>query len=86
MSEFLRMHGGEMGPQVLFADLCGAYNTRNEDAPDILEINASRFRDEGKWNENAGTHGYENRDYVPNWDMNSKHRGGDKQPEEETHA
>jgi len=80
------MHGGEVRPQVPFAELCGADNTWNEDAPDVLEINAPRFRDEGKWNEKACKHGYENRDYVPNWDIDSKNRCRDKQSEEKTCA
>jgi hypothetical protein len=75
-----------MGPQVPFADFCGTDNTRNEDAPDVLEISAPRLRDEGEWNEKAGKHSYEDRDHVPNRDIDSKNRRRDKQPEDKTCA
>ena len=78
------MNGGEMGPQVAFAYPCRADNARNKDAPDVLEVSAPCFRDERKWNETAGNHTYENRDHIPNWDIDSEDCRRDKQPEEKT--
>jgi hypothetical protein len=45
-------------------------------------MSESRFHEEEEGNETAGQHGDDDRDHVPEWDRDSKNRGGEKKTEE----